>query len=124
MDRGESYRLWKETVIKQFAEYKKTGRFLVEFPRLLFKRLEESGLISLNKEDRARIYAQAIEYTLEAKKRARIAPKSRNEMNEATNFINRQAEGRPKPEDIDLFKEEARIIAIKEFWNGINIFNL
>jgi len=38
MDREKSYQLWRETVLKQFAEYKKTGRFLVEFPRLLFKR--------------------------------------------------------------------------------------
>jgi hypothetical protein len=123
MTKDESYKAWKYTVIRQFHEFKKSGVFLVEFPKFLFERLEKFGNINLSDADKKRIYEQAVKDVIEKKKRSRLNCVG-NKRSEITNFINRHEAKQSTKEDVEHFKEEARIIAIKEYWRGVDVFEL
>lgn len=123
MGKDESYKAWKYTVIRQFHEFKKSGVFLVEFPKFLFERLEKFGNINLSDADKKRIYAKAVETVIERKKRERVTCGG-NKRDNLTKFIQRHESKNSTKEDLEHFKEEARIIAIKEYWNSIETFEL
>ena len=123
MGKDESYKAWKYTILRQFDEFKKTGIFLVEFPKFLFERLEKFGNINLSDADKKRIYAKAVETVIERKKRERVTCGG-NKRDNLTKFIQRHESKNSTKEDLEHFKEEARIIAIKEYWRGVDVFEL
>lgn len=111
---------WKQAMKRQFENYKKTGVLAVEFPSFQYKEFVDRGLIKLDKQEMEAIFEVAKGKVLETKRIARLNPKSISDLSKISAFIERVETGKMSVDDKTVIQQEARIIAIKNYYNGIN----
>jgi len=119
MTATEAEYAWKETIKKQFAQFKETGQLLIEFPSYAFEWFESHGLITLSNEEKKAIFEQAKLRVSEKKRLVRLNPKNRSELNSATSFLNRLATNQLTSEEQREIKSEARFMALKSYFESI-----
>lgn len=115
---------WKNTILHQFAKFKKTGILTIFMPVRLFKNFEDNGLIKLTKEEKNIIYKQATEATLKGLKIARLNPKTKLHLKELNDTIKRIEENQPTSADQSKIKSAACEIAIRNFYESIEKLEL
>lgn len=115
---------WKQAMKRQFENFKKTGILAIEFPNFQYHEYVTRGLISLDREEMEAIFEIAKGKVIEKKKIARLNPKSISELGKLSAFIERIETGKPSKEDTTEIQQEARIIAIKNYYNSITDLKL
>lgn len=124
MTMDEAEYAWKETITRQFKEFKRTGHLICEFPNHLFKHLEQIGLISISNAQKLVIRDQAIHSIIEGKKISRLNPKSKIHLSQLSDQIKRMEEDKMSKEDMSEVKQMARLISIKNYYSTIEELKL
>jgi len=124
MTEKEAEYAWKETITRQFKEFKRTGHLICEFPNHLFKHLEQIGLISISNAQKLVIMDQAIHSIIEGKKVSRLNPKSKIHLSQLSDQIKRMEEDKMSKEDMAEVKQMARLISIKNYYSTIEELKL
>ena len=124
MTETEAEYAWKETINRQFKEFKRTGHLICEFPNHLFKHLEQIGLISISNAQKLVIMDQAIHSIIEGKKVSRLNPKSKIHLSQLSDQIKRMEEDKMSKEDMAEVKQMARLISIKNYYSTIEELKL
>lgn len=124
MSESEAEYEWKQTIIRQFTEFKQGKPFHCAFPTQLFTHYEKSGAIKLTDAEKKAIYEKAKLEVLEKKKQLRLNPKNKMHLGELCDFIRRAEDNTLRSNEQNEIKQHARIICIKNYYNSIEKLEL
>lgn len=123
VSKEQAEQLWREAILKQFRKFKETGHFICEFPTFQYQQFEKRGMIRLTEERKKEIYEQAKIKIQEGYRIKRLNPKDKNELNRLSDAIKRMDEGKPSDTDKKFIQNEARRMAIREYYESIETIN-
>jgi hypothetical protein len=122
VSKEEALQMWKEVMVKYFNEYKTTGNLCAPLPTMQYRMYEEMGLINLTVNEKNELMEQA-KINVLAKTRQQ---KAHNYMNgriydarALKNIITKLENNQPGSYEQNLIKSEARYLAIKKYYDGI-----
>lgn len=122
--KDEAETQWKRTILSQFTNFKETGHFICEFPSFQFAEFEKRGLISLTDAEKKVIYEDAKNLLLEEKRLRRLNPKSKEELNQLSDFIKRATENNLNSNEQSAIKNAARKLAIRKLYESVGELEL
>lgn len=110
---------WKQVMQKQFAEFKQSGVLECQFPNQLFDHLEKSGAIKLADTEKKLILEQAKLKIVGAKKQQRLGNIKDVKRFELNGFIQRATDNTLRGVEQAEIKQEARRMAIVNYYQTI-----
>lgn len=110
---------WKQVIQKQFVEFKQSGVLECQFPNQLFDYLEQSGKIVLGIDEKESIYDKAKVRVVGVKKQKRLNPKNKTELWTLSEFIKRAELNDLRSSEQAEIKQEARRMAIVNYYQTI-----
>jgi len=124
MSDTEALYSWKQTIQKQFSEFKQSGVLECQFPNQLFDYLEKSGAIKLTTKEKNFMLEHAKVKIVGAKKQQRLNPKNKTHLWQLSDFIKRATDNTLRGVEQAEIKQEARRMAIVSYYQTIEKLKL
>ena len=123
IDKEKAEEMWQKITKKRFEIFKKTGVFDEPFPAELYDILEARNIIKLTASQKKEFYKQA-EIDVKEHLQARRVAVDKMKRQEIGSILERMKDNRPTSTDQTMIKTQAKLLAIKDFYSGIETLNL
>lgn len=121
---SEAFEMWREAIKKQFEQFKSTGILSCEFPTYQFKEFERLGILVLSIEEKMALLEPAKRKLIERKKLLRLRPKNKASFAGAADFLRAAETDTLSENQKEEIKQQARLMAIENYYTSITTLKL